>query len=363
MKITLLRWEPTDDRHPPLRDRRHGRHRARARTLHPGPPQRALVAVTDHLRGQCGALRGPVGRPDRLRHAGRAARGRASDVVHICTPPGPHHDQTVAAFAAGAHVVVEKPPAASLDELDDMRDAAAAAGRQLAVVFQQRTGTAAAHVRRLLQDGAFGRPLIAVCQTLWYRDEAYFAVPWRGSGIPRAGARPSATASISWICSPSCSGTGQSVAGPTLATGPRDADGGCLDSDDHVRNGVIAQVVHAVLRARRADPHRHEKATITVDHLYGHGHETGPSHPRSGLRERGGPVGPPRAGGAQRPRPLRATSRRARRALRCRRRDAPARSFEIVAAIYASADAEGAVVHTGRTWRSTPLIVRGSRAP
>ena len=76
--------------------------------------------------------------------------------------------------------MVEKPPASSLDELDEMRAAAIAADRQLAVVFQQRTGTAAAHVRRLLQDGALGRPLIAVCQTLWYRDADYFAVPWRG---------------------------------------------------------------------------------------------------------------------------------------------------------------------------------------
>ena len=86
------------------------------------------------------------------------------DVVLICTPPGVHREQTLASFAAGAHVIVEKPPAPSLDELDDMRAAAAAAGRQLAVVFQQRTGTAAAHVRGLLADGALGRPLISTTQ-------------------------------------------------------------------------------------------------------------------------------------------------------------------------------------------------------
>ena len=71
-----------------------------------------------------------------------------------------------------------RPP--SLDELEQMTDAASAAGRELAVVFQQRTGTAAAHVKRLLDSGALGRPLLAQCQTLWYRDAAYFAVPWRG---------------------------------------------------------------------------------------------------------------------------------------------------------------------------------------
>ena len=63
----------------------------------------------------------------------------------------------------------------------------AAADRRLAVVFQQRTGSAAAHVRRLLDEGALGRPLVATCQTLWYRDAAYFAVPWRGKWATEGG--------------------------------------------------------------------------------------------------------------------------------------------------------------------------------
>ncbi|MDB6128451.1 MAG: Oxidoreductase, partial [Verrucomicrobia bacterium] len=36
------------------------------------------------------------------------------------------------------------------------------------------------HVKSLLAAGKFGRPLVAVCNTLWYRDAAYYAVPWRG---------------------------------------------------------------------------------------------------------------------------------------------------------------------------------------
>src|SRR6201999_1263014 len=28
--------------------------------------------------------------------------------------------------------------------------------------------------------GVLGRPLVAVCTTTWYRDQAYFDVPWRG---------------------------------------------------------------------------------------------------------------------------------------------------------------------------------------
>jgi predicted dehydrogenase len=54
------------------------------------------------------------------------------------------------------------------------------ADRPLAVVFQQRTGSAAAHVKALLESGSLGRPLVAVAQTMWYRDDVYYKVPWRG---------------------------------------------------------------------------------------------------------------------------------------------------------------------------------------
>src|SRR4029078_12891340 len=80
----------------------------------------------------------------------------------------------------GVHVVTEKPAALSLDELDTMLEAAREAGRKLAVVFQQRTGSAAAHIRSLIESSSLGRPLVAVAQTMWYRDDAYYEVPWRG---------------------------------------------------------------------------------------------------------------------------------------------------------------------------------------
>ncbi|MEU2537902.1 hypothetical protein [Streptomyces iakyrus] len=35
-------------------------------------------------------------------------------------------------------------------------------------------------LRRLVASGALGRPLVATCETLWYRPDEYFDVPWRG---------------------------------------------------------------------------------------------------------------------------------------------------------------------------------------
>jgi predicted dehydrogenase len=103
------------------------------------------------------------------------------DLVTICTPPTLHREQTIAALNAGAWVWCEKPPVPSLADFDAVEAAEGAdGGPYAAIVFQHRFGSGAAHVRRLLDAGALGRPLVAHCQTTWYRDAAYYAVPWRG---------------------------------------------------------------------------------------------------------------------------------------------------------------------------------------
>ena len=47
------------------------------------------------------------------------------DAVALCVPPGPRHDMALRALAAGKHVMLEKPPGATLSELDDLTIAAA----------------------------------------------------------------------------------------------------------------------------------------------------------------------------------------------------------------------------------------------
>ena len=102
------------------------------------------------------------------------------DLVLIATPPAPHAALAVAALEAGAWVLCEKPFCASLAELDRIRDAERRTGSYAACVFQQRFASSTRHVRTLIENGTFGRPLVAICHTLWYRDANYYAVPWRG---------------------------------------------------------------------------------------------------------------------------------------------------------------------------------------
>lgn len=270
------------------------------------------------------------------------------DVVLICTPPAPHREQSLSAFAAGAHVIVEKPPAPSLDELDDMRAGSEAAGRQLAVVFQQRTGTAAAHVRGLLQSGALGRPLVAVCQTLWFRDADYFAVPWRGKWETEGGGTTLGHGIHQIDLLAHLLGDWSSVRGELWRLDRETETEDVSTATIVFEQGVVAQLVTSAVSPRESSSIRidTQKATITVDHLYGHGHENWRITPAPGFEaEAEGwtlPEAEERSDHAPLLRdvfdalldeaPLPSTA------------DAPARSLEIVAAIYASAAAGGAVI-------------------
>jgi len=112
---------------------------------------------------------------------GRMLQEQRPDLVCVCTPPTLHREQTVAALRAGAWVWCEKPPVPTLADFDAVEaEEGADGGPYASIVFQHRFGSGARHVRRLLAEGAMGRPLVAHCQTTWYRNAAYYAVPWRG---------------------------------------------------------------------------------------------------------------------------------------------------------------------------------------
>ncbi|AOS64467.1 Gfo/Idh/MocA family protein [Actinoalloteichus hymeniacidonis] len=102
------------------------------------------------------------------------------DLVVVCTPPALHRDQSIAALRAGAWVLCEKPPCRSLAEYDEITAAEGEAGPYAAFVFQHRFGSGAEHAKALISQGTLGTPYVALCQTTWFRDDAYYAVPWRG---------------------------------------------------------------------------------------------------------------------------------------------------------------------------------------
>ncbi|MBS3734126.1 MAG: Gfo/Idh/MocA family oxidoreductase [Phycisphaerae bacterium] len=82
-------------------------------------------------------------------------------VVHVATPPDRHHDLALAALRAGKHVLLEKPPALTIEQAEELVDAAAKAQRFCAVNFVLRYSPVTEAVRRLLAAGPLGAPLAA----------------------------------------------------------------------------------------------------------------------------------------------------------------------------------------------------------
>jgi predicted dehydrogenase len=80
------------------------------------------------------------------------------DLVSITTPPHLHHPMTMAALAAGRHVLCEKPMALSVAEATEMRDGAVRAGVVHAIDHELRFNPNRRKVRRLIADGFVGRP-------------------------------------------------------------------------------------------------------------------------------------------------------------------------------------------------------------
>ncbi len=79
------------------------------------------------------------------------------DAVYNPLPNGLHGRWTLAALAAGKHVLCEKPLTANADEARAVAAAAAAAGRVAMEAFHYRYHPLLARVRGLLDDGAVGR--------------------------------------------------------------------------------------------------------------------------------------------------------------------------------------------------------------
>jgi UDP-N-acetyl-2-amino-2-deoxyglucuronate dehydrogenase len=105
------------------------------------------------------------------------------DVVILCTPSGLHSDQAVAAARAGKHVITEKPMAITLEGADRMIRACREAGVTLSVIFQYRFNRDALRLKRAVDAGLFGRPVLGNAFVHWHRTQAYYEESggWRGT--------------------------------------------------------------------------------------------------------------------------------------------------------------------------------------
>jgi predicted dehydrogenase len=104
------------------------------------------------------------------------------DVVIVCTPHPNHREPTIAALEAGAHVLIEKPLASSLEDCDAMIEASKHCGKQIGVVCQRRWYLPAMRVKEAIDAGKIGKPVFGTVNMLGWRDQDYYeSDPWRGT--------------------------------------------------------------------------------------------------------------------------------------------------------------------------------------
>lgn len=93
------------------------------------------------------------------------AAGHPLHAVSLCTPPDGRFGQAIAAIDAGLHVMLEKPPAATLSEIAALADRARARGVTLFATWHSREAAGVAPARAWLADKR-----IAAVRITWRED-------------------------------------------------------------------------------------------------------------------------------------------------------------------------------------------------
>ncbi|MDP2959670.1 MAG: Gfo/Idh/MocA family oxidoreductase, partial [Longimicrobiales bacterium] len=91
-----------------------------------------------------------------------AWRDAGVDAVLVATPPHLHLEQTLAALAAGKHVIVEKPAFPAAEDFSRVREAASRAGKGVFVAENYAYKPLVGVLRRVLERGDIGEPLLVL---------------------------------------------------------------------------------------------------------------------------------------------------------------------------------------------------------
>ncbi len=84
--------------------------------------------------------------------------------LDVCLPHYLHEQVVLDAFAAGKHVLLEKPIAMTVEQADRMIEAARAARLQFYCALNQRFYPAHRRLKTIVDSGEYGKPFLALCQ-------------------------------------------------------------------------------------------------------------------------------------------------------------------------------------------------------
>jgi predicted dehydrogenase len=102
------------------------------------------------------------------------------DAVMVLTPANAHLPIASAAFAAGKHVLCEKPLEASIERGEQLIGAGRRAHRRLGVCLQLRFRPGSRRLSQVLTEGRLGEIQAATMMVPWWRAQSYYDAPGRG---------------------------------------------------------------------------------------------------------------------------------------------------------------------------------------
>lgn len=153
------------------------------------PHLRSLQDLTDRIEFRYAFARRPD--PDRvLPYTGLVQLTNSLDsilqdpevqAVIVATPPATHLDICEKCFAAGKHVLLEKPLEVSFERSARLVELAEKAGLRLGLVLQHRYREASVALANILQEGRLGEVQAASVRIPWWRSQAYYNEPGRGT--------------------------------------------------------------------------------------------------------------------------------------------------------------------------------------
>ena len=235
-------------------------------------------------------------------------------------------------------------------------------------MFQHRFGAGAVRLREHGRGGRLGRPMLATCDTLWYRDDDYYAVPWRGRWDTEGGGPTMGHGIHQFDLLLSVLGPWEKVTAVAAPAGAAGRDRGRVDGPGHLRQrrrrdggqlGAVAPAgVRAAVRLRARDggtvaPYGYTDDDWTVHPAPGH-EDVATRWSWAPSREESGHAGQLAAvlDALDAGEPLPVTPAETRQ------------TMEFVAALYASAFT-GTTVHSGQIGPDSPFAasMHGAGAP
>lgn len=111
------------------------------------------------------------------------------DIVCVTTSSGSHATIGLDVVNAGKHLVIEKPIAMNMQDAERLVQAAKANNVTLSVISQRRFEAQNQAIKRVLDEGALGKLLLAEVSLPFYRSQSYYdSAEWRGTIAEDGGA-------------------------------------------------------------------------------------------------------------------------------------------------------------------------------